>query len=141
MRCGEEIEIFTSSVMWEVWAEEQYFTHHTRRKFNFDRLLYIIFFTTQIHRVRFFAVNGEASTFLRIFFLGSGSGFHYEIHSKKLFFIYLRYPLKLVSLRKFFVKIKILFRIRIRIMILLWISMPDLHFIHRRDPPNFVWIR
>ena len=43
---------------------------------------------------------------------------------------------------KFF-KFKILFkmRIRIRIMILLWISIPDLHFIHRRHPPNFVWIR
>ena len=31
-----------------------------------------------------------------------------------------------------FVKIKILFRIRIRIVILLWISIPDRHFIHRR---------
>ena len=26
-------------------------------------------------------------------------------------------------------------------MVLLWISIPDLHFIHRRHPPNFVWIR
>ena len=43
-----------------------------------------------------------------------------------------------MSLRKVFVKIKILFRIRI--MILLWILIPDLHFIHRRHPPNFVWI-
>ena len=34
----------------------------------------------------------------------------------------------MVSLRKVFVKIKILFRIRIRFMILLWISIPDLHF-------------
>ena len=25
-------------------------------------------------------------------------------------------------------------------MILLWISIPDLHFIHRRHPPNYVWI-
>ena len=42
----------------------------------------------------------------------------------------------MVSLRKVFVKIKIVFRIRIRIrvMILLWILMPDLHFIHRRHP-------
>ena len=38
----------------------------------------------------------------------------------------------LVSLRKVFVKIKILFSIRIRIRILLWISIPDLHSIHRR---------
>ena len=85
--------------------------------------------------------------FFRIFFLGSRSGswpwsgFHYEIHWKQLFFIYERYPPNLVSLRKVFVKIKILFRIRIRIMTLLWISIPDLHFIHRRHPPNFVWIR
>ena len=47
----------------------------------------------------------------------------------------------MMSLRKVFVKNKILFRIRIRIMILLWILIPDLHFIHRRHPPNFVWIR
>ena len=49
----------------------------------------------------------------------------------------------LVSFRKFFFKIKILIKmgIRIRIMILLWISTPDLHFRHRRHPPNFVWIR
>ena len=47
----------------------------------------------------------------------------------------------LVTLCKVFVKVKILDRIRIRIMILLWISIPDLHFIHRRHPPNFVWIR
>ena len=33
---------------------------HTRLKFNFDRLL-IIFFITEIHRVRFVSVNGEAS--------------------------------------------------------------------------------
>ena len=26
-------------------------------------------------------------------------------------------------------------------MILLWISIPDLHFIHRRHPRNFVCIR
>ena len=72
MRCGEEIELFTSSVMWAVWAEEENLTHHTRRKFNFDRLLYIIFFMTQIHRVRFLSVNGEASRgidfFQNIFF-------------------------------------------------------------------------
>ena len=35
--------------------------YHTRLKSNFDRLLYIIFFITQIHRVRFVSVNGEAS--------------------------------------------------------------------------------
>ena len=43
-----------------------------------------------------------------------------------------------MSFRKVFVKIKILFGISI--IILLWISIPDLHFIHRRHPPNFVWI-
>ena len=49
----------------------------------------------------------------------------------------------MVSFCEIFVKIKIQFRtrIRIRIMILLWISIPDLYFIHRRHPPNFVWIR
>ena len=26
-------------------------------------------------------------------------------------------------------------------MILFWISIPDLHYIHRGHPPNFVWIR
>ena len=26
-------------------------------------------------------------------------------------------------------------------MILLWISILELHFIYRRRPPNFVWIR
>ena len=48
-----------------------------------------------------------------------------------------------MSLRKVFVKIKILFRIRItiRIRILFWNSIPDLHFIHGRHPPNFAWIR
>ena len=61
MRYGEEIKLSTSSVMSVVWAEEEYLTHHTRRKSNFDRLLYIIFFITQIHRVRFVSVNGEAS--------------------------------------------------------------------------------
>ena len=34
--------------------------YHTRLKSSFDRLLYIIFFITQIHRVRFVSVNGEA---------------------------------------------------------------------------------
>ena len=51
--------------------------------------------------------------FSDFFLLGSGSGswpasrFHYEIHWNKLFFIYLRYPPNLVSLRKVFVKVKI----------------------------------
>ena len=82
-------------------------------------------------------------TFFRIFFLGSGSGsgFHYEIHWRKFFFICYRYPPNLVSLRKVFVKIENLFRIRIGIMILLWISIPHVHFIHRRHPPNFFCIR
>ena len=35
--------------------------YHTRLKSNPNRLLYIIFFITQIHRVRFVSVNGEAS--------------------------------------------------------------------------------
>ena len=71
MRCGEGIKLFTSSVMWVVWAQEEYLTHHTRREFDFDRLLYIIFFIKQIHRVRFVSVNGEASRgieFFQIFF-------------------------------------------------------------------------
>ena len=43
-----------------------------------------------------------------------------------------------MSLHKVFVKIKTLFTIRI---IGRWTSIPELHFIHRRQPPNFVWIR
>ena len=39
-----------------VWCEQ----YETRLKSNFDRLL-IIFFITQIHRVRFVSLNGEAS--------------------------------------------------------------------------------
>ena len=35
--------------------------YHTRLKSNFDRLLYIVFFITQVHRVRFVSVNKEAS--------------------------------------------------------------------------------
>ena len=35
--------------------------YHTRLKSNFDRLLYIIFFITQIHTVRLVSINGEAS--------------------------------------------------------------------------------
>ena len=46
----------------------------------------------------------------------------------------------MVAFHKIFFKIKILFSIRIRIIISLWISIPELHFIHRRHPPNFVWI-
>ena len=104
-----------------------------------------VLYVNDTHEIYFCSAN----FFQNFFFLGSGSGswagsgFHYEIHWRKLFFICLRYPPNLVSLRKVFVKIKILFRIRIRIriMILLWISIPDLHFIHRRHLPNFVWIR
>ena len=58
--------------MWSVWAEEEYLTHHTKRKFNFDRLLYIKLFMTYIHRVRFVSINGEASRgidFFQNFFL------------------------------------------------------------------------
>ena len=63
MRCGEGIELSTSSEMWAAWAEEEYLTtHHARRKFNFHRLLYIIaIYLTQIHRVRVVCVNKEAS--------------------------------------------------------------------------------
>ena len=44
-----------------VWCEQyEPKKSHTRLKSNFDRLL-IIFFITQIHRVRFVSVNGEAS--------------------------------------------------------------------------------
>ena len=35
--------------------------YHTRLKSNFDRLMYIIFFITQIHRVRFVSVNEETA--------------------------------------------------------------------------------
>ena len=35
--------------------------NHTRLKSNFDRLLYIIFFITQIHTVCLVSINGEAS--------------------------------------------------------------------------------
>ena len=35
--------------------------YHTRLKSNFDRLLYIIFFITQIHTVCLVSINGEAS--------------------------------------------------------------------------------
>ena len=55
MRCGEGIELFTSSV---IWTKVHY---HTRLKSNFERLLSIIIFITQIHRVRFVSVNGKAS--------------------------------------------------------------------------------
>ena len=34
--------------------------YHTRLKSNFDRLLYIIFFITQIHTVCFVSMNGKA---------------------------------------------------------------------------------
>ena len=37
--------------------------YHRKLKSNFDRLLYIIFFIKQIHRV--FSVNGEASRIKR----------------------------------------------------------------------------
>ena len=45
--------------MWAVQTEGV--PYHTRLKSNFDRLLYIIFFIKQIHRVRFVSVNGRAS--------------------------------------------------------------------------------
>ena len=35
--------------------------YHTRLKSNFDRLLYIIFFITQIHTVCLVSINGKAS--------------------------------------------------------------------------------
>ena len=41
--------------------------------------------------------------------------------------------------RKVLVKIEILFTSRI--MNVLWISIPQLHFIHERHPQNFVWMR
>ena len=59
MPCGKGIEVFMPSVMWAVLTEGV--SYHTRLKSNFDRLLYIIFFITQIHRVRFDSVNGRAS--------------------------------------------------------------------------------
>ena len=55
MRCGEELELFTSSVS----MARKRVPYHTRLKSNFDRLLYIIFFYST---VRFVSVNGEAST-------------------------------------------------------------------------------
>ena len=51
MPCGEGIKLFTSSVMWAVWTEEE--LHETKVR--------DIFFITQIHRVRFVSVNEEAS--------------------------------------------------------------------------------
>ena len=36
-------------------------SYHTRLKSNFDRLLYIIFFITQIHTVWLVSINGEAT--------------------------------------------------------------------------------
>ena len=60
-----------------------------------------------------------------------------KINNIKLCFIHQRYPPK-VLFREVFVKINILFRIRI--MILFWIWIPDLRFRRRRHPPNFVWI-
>ena len=41
------------------WRRVPYTSHET--KVQFRRLLYIIFFITQIHKVRFVSVNGEAS--------------------------------------------------------------------------------
>ena len=81
----------------------------------------------------------SSANFFQIFFLGSE--FHSEIHWKKLFFYILKIPTKFGVVPQSFFEIKIPFKIRIRIMILLWILIPDLHFIHRRHPPNFVWIR
>ena len=66
--CGVGKKLNFSRRVWCEQYEPKKSTHHTRRKFNFDRLLYIIFFMTQIHRVRFASVNGEASPFFRIFF-------------------------------------------------------------------------
>ena len=48
MQQREEIGLFTSSVKWAVWVKDEYSTRHTRQKSNFDRLLHIIFFITQI---------------------------------------------------------------------------------------------
>ena len=61
----------------------------------------------------------------------------------KVMLFVLNVPTKFGVVPQSFFLIKILFKmkIRIRIMILLCISIPDLHFIHRRHPPNFVWIR
>ena len=59
MRYGEEIGLFTSSVMRAVWAKDEYFTHHTRRKSNLDRLLHIIFFITQIFKVLCLCKRGD----------------------------------------------------------------------------------
>ena len=62
---------------------------------------------------------------------GSGSGYHLVID----FCIVMFYLLMILM------KFSFLVRIWMRIVILLWISLPDLDFIHRRHPPNFVWIR
>ena len=37
MQQGEEIELFTLSVMWAVWAEDEYSTHHKRQKSYFEK--------------------------------------------------------------------------------------------------------
>ena len=165
MQQGEEIGLFMSSVMWTVWAEDcthhkkrKYSTHHKRRQSNFVRLLHIIFFITfrsgsgsgyyfDYRQVMFhmlmilmkFSFIPQAC--FRIFFF-----FRIRIRIlpwnliEKVMLNILKILTKCGVALQNFVKIKILFRIRIRIMILLWISIPDLHFIHRRHPPNFVWI-
>ena len=56
MRCGERIKLFTSSVMWAVWTEEE--LHET--KVQFRPLAYHIFHNTDLRRVRFVSVNGQA---------------------------------------------------------------------------------
>ena len=145
MRCGEEIESFTSSVMWAVWAEEEYLTHHTRRKFNFDRLLYIIFFMTQIHRVRFVCVNGEASRgidFFQNFFLRFRIMTRIRISLWNSFDKVILYILKIPT--KFGVTPQSFFENQNSVQdqdhdfTLDFNTRPTFH---TRHPPNFVWIR
>ena len=58
-----------------------------------------------------------------------------KFNNKKLCFIYSRCPQNLASFRKVLVKIKIIFRIRIgiRIMISLWISIAQNYILYIKD--------
>ena len=113
------------------WRRVPYTSHETKVQFR-PLAVYHIFHDTDTSRgidffqIFFFRIRIATMTRIRISLWNS---------FEKVILYILKIP------TKFFVKTKILFKMRIRIMIFLWVSIPDLHFIHGRHPPNFVWIR
>ena len=83
-------------------------------------------------------VSFVPKTFFRIFFFRISISLCNPLEKVTLYMLKLSFKFGVAPQN--FCEIKILFRIRITIMILLLISIPDLHFIHRRHPPNFVRI-